>query len=270
LDLRGYEFYKTSGAPISGATADIWDAVDGTPGGAPLFTTTTTATGKWEFLALTNTPKDVRVTFTGSIRWYKGLSFPDFSKLFVGAGGITSLGTVGIGGVALAAADLALYSASSKIVPGTASFSVRNNANSLDNLFITDAGLISTRNSVTLGTGASLVVPQPNSTPTFGVDAGNGPSVAVPNATAYGVFGAANVFGGLLIVHDVTNGEAALVLVASATTSIVFQSGTTFSATAGAATKTSVYLTSGAVTIQNQLGATHSYQFLSLRSRGLA
>jgi hypothetical protein len=133
LDLRGYEFYKTSGAPISGATADIWDAVDGTPGGAPLFTTTTTATGKWEFLALTNTPKDVRVTFTGSIRWYKGLTQVDFTKLFVGSGGISLLG------------DLSILSSVSRIIPGATSFSVRNSTNVVDNLLVTDAGVVTIR-----------------------------------------------------------------------------------------------------------------------------
>ena len=108
MDIRGYEFYKTSGLPVSGAAVDVWDAVDGTPGGSPLFSTTTTANGRWEFTSLTDTPKDVRVTFTGSIRWYKGLAKDTVTRFLVGTGGLLVLGNMGLGLAALPAANTML------------------------------------------------------------------------------------------------------------------------------------------------------------------
>lgn len=82
-DIRGYEFYKTTGLPVSGATVEYWDAVDGTPGGAATGSTTTTANGRWEFATVTDSPKDIKVSFTGSVRWYKGLKKDTFEKLLV-------------------------------------------------------------------------------------------------------------------------------------------------------------------------------------------
>lgn len=101
MDIRGYEFYKLSGLPISGAAVDVWDAVDGTPGGSPIASTTTTANGRWEFTGLTATPKDVRVTFSGAVEWYKGLGKVSITTLLVGTGGATILGNVGIGAAAV-------------------------------------------------------------------------------------------------------------------------------------------------------------------------
>jgi hypothetical protein len=81
VNIRGYEFNKVSGVGVSGASVDVWDAVDGTPAGSPLASTTTTSAGRWEFTGLTDTPKDVRVTFSGSIRWYKGLQKVSVTEL---------------------------------------------------------------------------------------------------------------------------------------------------------------------------------------------
>ena len=74
MDLRAPEYYAVSGLPVVGAQVDIWDAVLGTPAGSPLTSTTTDPNGWWTFTGLTDTPKDVRVTFAGYVRWYKGLT----------------------------------------------------------------------------------------------------------------------------------------------------------------------------------------------------
>jgi hypothetical protein len=74
MDIRGWEFYGVSGLPVSGAAVDWWPASLTTPGGAASGSTTTDANGKWAFTGLTSQAVDVRVTFNGRYKWYKGLT----------------------------------------------------------------------------------------------------------------------------------------------------------------------------------------------------
>lgn len=63
-------------------------------------------------------------------------------------------GTIwGNSGFALTAGDITISTAVSRLIPGATSFSHRNNANSADNLIITDAGLVTVRNGVTITAG---------------------------------------------------------------------------------------------------------------------
>ena len=61
----------------------------------------------------------------------------DSGGLTVTAGGLT----VTSGDLTVTAGDLDMDAAASQVVPGATSFSIRNNADSADNLIITDAGL---------------------------------------------------------------------------------------------------------------------------------
>lgn len=74
--------------------------------------------------------------------------------LTVTAGGAT----VTAGDVAITAGKISMAAVSSQLVPGATSFSLRNNGNSADNLILTDAGLATFRNAVSVppSAGASL------------------------------------------------------------------------------------------------------------------
>lgn len=57
-------------------------------------------------------------------------------------------------------ARLVFSTAASKIVPGATSLSLRNNADAADNLLLTDAGLATFRNTLTVSTGAAAALVQ--------------------------------------------------------------------------------------------------------------
>jgi len=77
------------------------------------------------------------------------------------AGGSEQVGIRGDGRIA--ANSLGFFTAASQIVPGATSISLRNNANNADNLLITDAGLVTVRNTVAstkaCATGFTRVMP---------------------------------------------------------------------------------------------------------------
>lgn len=81
--------------------------------------------------------------------------------LTVAAGGasITGGATVATGDLSISAGRLVLGAAVSKIVPGATSLSLRNNADSADNVLIADAGLVTLRNTLTLPVGGLVVAP---------------------------------------------------------------------------------------------------------------
>jgi hypothetical protein len=59
--------------------------------------------------------------------------------------------TVSSGDVTISAGRLVLGAAASKIVPGTTSLSLRNNADSADNLLISDVGVVTSRSNLVVG-----------------------------------------------------------------------------------------------------------------------
>lgn len=133
---------------------------------------------------------------------------------------------------------------------------------------ISAGGLTVTAGGITVGAG-SIIVPQTTGAAVFSLDA-NATGQSMVNTAAYSPFGASNIFGGMLLIHNVTNDEVALVVVGNATTTIVFQSGTTYSITPGAAGKLSVYLSAGQVVYQNQIGSTQEIRTMSFRTRNVA
>jgi len=74
-DLRNWEVFAGSGSPVAGATVEVIEASLVHPNtGTPISTTTTDSNGMWAFTGLTDTGKDVKVTYDGNIKWYKGMT----------------------------------------------------------------------------------------------------------------------------------------------------------------------------------------------------
>lgn len=83
MDLRNWEHYADTGAPVVGATVEVREAGLTSPNvSAVLASTTTNADGMWAFTGLTDTPKDIKVLYSGQIWWYKGLSRYSASAIF--------------------------------------------------------------------------------------------------------------------------------------------------------------------------------------------
>ncbi len=73
MDLRGFEASVTTGNPVVGATVNVREANLLTPNvTAVLDTTTTDANGMWEFAGLSDTPKDIDITYLGQHWTYRG------------------------------------------------------------------------------------------------------------------------------------------------------------------------------------------------------
>lgn len=76
MNLRGFETYRSNGLPVTGATVEVYEANTVHPPGTTVITSgTTDSNGMWAFTGLSETPKDIKVTFGASeVRWYKGLT----------------------------------------------------------------------------------------------------------------------------------------------------------------------------------------------------
>jgi hypothetical protein len=111
------------------------------------------ANANWGLCVLTDTSRTVTVThtytatqtFTGG--WTAG------SACSISTGGFT----VTAGGITITAGSLTLGDTASKIVPGATSLALRNNADSQNNVLITDAGVVTIRGLTTISTGGLLV-----------------------------------------------------------------------------------------------------------------
>lgn len=83
MDLRGWEFFSKTGNGVSGANVYIYEGSLTHPNPGVAITSTTTDTeGKWVVTGLTNTPKDVKIEYLGSIKWYKGMTQHSVTSLF--------------------------------------------------------------------------------------------------------------------------------------------------------------------------------------------
>lgn len=139
--------------------------------------------------------------------------------LTVAAGGAAITGTGSISGDTTLAARLLMSAAAAKIVGGATSLSHRNNADSADNLLLTDAGLATLRNALSLPPSAGGTVASSNYGSLFvkiaegqlGAPATSFPSVSLPSGFRsllligryQGNAGTANV--GLQFNGDTTN-----------------------------------------------------------------
>lgn len=73
--LREWETFAGSNTPVVGATVNARVASSTHPSAAAIVASTTTnASGMWEFTALADATYDVDITYNGRTRWRKGLS----------------------------------------------------------------------------------------------------------------------------------------------------------------------------------------------------
>lgn len=104
-------------------------------------------------------------------------------SLIVASGGITVTGSP----------DVTMTDATSRIVPGATSFSIRDTANANDNLLVANSGNVTSRGSLTVSSGGMSVTGSPDITMT---DAN---SRVVPGATNFSIRDNANANDNLLV-----------------------------------------------------------------------
>lgn len=76
MDLRNWEIFVLTGLPVVGASVEVREASLNHPNtGTILDSTVTDNDGKWEFNGLSDSPKDVKLTYQGKIKWIKGLAY---------------------------------------------------------------------------------------------------------------------------------------------------------------------------------------------------
>jgi hypothetical protein len=99
------------------------------------------------------------ITITGNESVTGNLTVTGTTTLGQLTAGATTLGAAAVGGdLTIASAFRLLFGAAiSKIVPGATSLSLRNHADSADNLILTDAGAATVRNGLTLTAGDAVV-----------------------------------------------------------------------------------------------------------------
>jgi hypothetical protein len=82
--LREWETFAGSNTPVVGATVNVRAASSTNPNvGAVVASTTTNASGMWEFTSLADATYDVDITYNGRTRWRKGNS--KFSNSLTGS-----------------------------------------------------------------------------------------------------------------------------------------------------------------------------------------
>lgn len=129
--------------------------------------------------------------------------------------------------------NLTFTTGASVIVPGATSFAIRNNANSADNLLVSDAGIVTTRSNTTV-TGVLTVT---------GICNINGANINVANTTAIPAGGAANT--GVLVSSTASFG----VYFGSGAPTVSAAQGSLYLRSDGSTTSTRAYInTNGSTT----------------------
>ena len=115
---------------------------------------------------------------------------------------------------------------------------------------------------------AGALLPKSGGTAVWAIDAsGTGSDLAILNNATAQPFGAVNNFSGLLMIFDTAfDGISAMFLCGAAATTLVAGS-STYSATASAASKVSVYYSSSVLTIENKSGANRILSIFAIRMR---
>jgi hypothetical protein len=138
---------------------------------------------------------------------------------------------------------LVMTAAASRLVPGATSFSIRNNADGADNLFVTDAGAVSSRTSLTAATTVNAGTGLTVSTGTITMAAAT--SQMIPGTTSFAIRNHASSADNLLVTD------------AGAVTARTTVTGTTgVTATAGDVTITAGKISMAAAASQLVPGAT--------------
>lgn len=75
MNLRNWELFTITGAPVVGASVEVREATLTHPNtGTILASTVTNVDGMFEFVGLPEGPKDVKITYQGKIKWLKGMT----------------------------------------------------------------------------------------------------------------------------------------------------------------------------------------------------
>jgi hypothetical protein len=121
-------------------------------------------------------------------------------------------------------------------------------------------------------TSDAIMPPRSSGVELFAIDGTvSGGALSVVNNGTATPFGSTRNFSGLVIISETAiNGTAAVLLVDGGSgVNLVSSTGGAWTVTAGTASKTNVYLVSGALTIENKLGSTASYNVMALRTRSI-
>lgn len=116
------------------------------------------------------------------------------------------------------------------------------------------------------------IVPQTASTSssTYSIDSASGSNtITISNGATATPFGStSNKFGGLIVISSHNDGETAVFLIGEfdGSSTLLAQTGGTFSTTANTASKTNVYVASNVLTIQNNRGGTQTYTIFSIHN----
>ena len=70
---------------------------------------------------------------------------------------VAGLLTIDSGGLTITAGDLTFGAAASRVIPGATSLALRNNANSADNILVSDAGAVTIRAGLTVTSGGAAI-----------------------------------------------------------------------------------------------------------------
>lgn len=99
--------------------------------------------------------------------------------------------------------SLTYSTAATQVIPGVTSYSLRNNANTQDNLIITDAGNVTLRGSLTLASAASVLTPGATSL-TITNNAGNVNNIRVLDSGQVSIGGGTSASTTNLMTYDAT------------------------------------------------------------------
>lgn len=82
MDLRNFEFYEDSGLALVGAPVTIYEGTLTHPPVTVVASTVTNGDGMWTAAGLSETPKDVKVAYSGITKWYKGMTRHGLSAMW--------------------------------------------------------------------------------------------------------------------------------------------------------------------------------------------
>jgi len=105
--------------------------------------------------AMVSGSKLERLLSAGVEKWYVGLQAA--LEPVVPAHHVIGPLTIDSGGIVITLNDLTFGAAASRIIPGATSFSVRNHANSADNLLVSDAGVATLRAGLVVAAGGATI-----------------------------------------------------------------------------------------------------------------
>lgn len=99
-----------------------------------------------------------------------------------------------------------------------------------------------------------IILPASNNSAVYAVDASAGVTATLATDATYYPFGNANNFSGMLMVTNTTNNATGLFLVGSSSVVLVSDtSGSTYTVSSGTANRINVFLSSGAVRVENKI-----------------